>query len=96
MPRAAERVSRRELKQDDAFVEAMTPLVDQLEKNWKTIAFAVGGALIAVLAAVTILTISAPVSRPFMFRRAIPASACVRDEKLTDNLRCAEGARWVR
>jgi predicted negative regulator of RcsB-dependent stress response len=59
VPRAAERVSRRELKQDDAFVEAMTPLVDQLEKNWKTIAFAVGGALIAVLAAVTILTISA-------------------------------------
>ncbi len=59
MPRAAERVSRRELKQDDAFVEAMTPLVDQLEKNWKTIAFTVGGALIAVLAAVTVLTVSA-------------------------------------
>jgi tetratricopeptide (TPR) repeat protein len=47
------------LKQDDAFVEAMTPLVDQLEKNWKTIAIAVGGALVVVLGAVTFLTISA-------------------------------------
>lgn len=59
MPRAAERVSRRELKQDDAFVEAMTPLVDQLEKNWKTIAISVAGALAVVLGAVTFLTISA-------------------------------------
>ena len=48
-PSRAERLSKHDLKDPDAFAEALTPVVEALEKNWKTVAgLVVAGVVLAI------------------------------------------------
>lgn len=54
----AERLARRDLDKPDAFAEAVTPLLERLEANWRVVALVAGGVLVAAVAIIAGLTLS--------------------------------------